>query len=184
MEDRQIIDLFFDRNEAAVTETANKYGALCLGVAYNILGSRADAEECVNDTYMGLWNAIPPARPENLKNFVCRVARNLSLKKLRHNSAQKRDRGLEVSLSELEDILPDDAVTPGISDGELSGLMNEFLRTVDADARNVFIRKYWFFDPIRDIARMYGFSEGKVKTLLFRTREKLKVFLNEKGVRL
>ena len=184
MEDREIVDLYLQRSETAVGETAKKYGGLCMRVAYNILGSKADAEECLNDTYLSLWNAIPPAEPANLRNFTCRIARNLSLKNLRHNSAQKRAKEFEVSLSELEDILPDGSITPDTSDEDLTALIGEFLRTLDVDIRNVFIRKYWFFDPICDIAEMYGFSEGKVKSILHRTRGKLKVFLTKKGVRL
>ena len=182
MDDGKIIDLFFSRDESAIKETDRKYGGLCYTVANNILGSRADSEECVNDTYMGLWNAIPPERPANLKSYILKIVRNLAIKKLRYQTAGKRTKDLEVSLFELEDILAAGGIPEDFDMKTLSSLLSDFLREISPDARNMFIRKYWFCDPIDKIAEMYGSSEGKVKSSLFRTREKLKKYLSEKGV--
>ncbi len=182
MDDRSIIELYFARDEQAIAKTQAKYGKLCFGIAHNILGNEQDAEECVNDTYAGLWNAIPPARPENLCAFVCRVARNLSLKRLAGLSRQKRDRAVTVSLSELEEILPDECVCDGKDEGEIAALISDFLRTEKEDARNVFIRKYYFFDSVEAIARQYGFSQSKVKSMLYHTRNRLREYLKKENV--
>lgn len=184
MDDAKIIDLFFSRDESAIKETERKYGGLCYTVANNILNSRTDSEECVNDTYMGLWNAIPPERPASLKSYILKITRNLAVKRLRYQTAGKRTRELEVSLSELEDILPGDGIPEDFDMKTLTSLLNSFLRGITPEARNMFIRKYWFCDSIERIAEMYGASESKVKSSLFRTREKLKKYLSEKGVQI
>lgn len=119
MEDLKILELYFERNEQAIQETEAKYGKLCRGIAYNILNNREDAEECVNDTYAGVWNAIPPARPNNFTAFVCRIARNQSLKRLEFMKREKRSQAVLVSLDELEAILPDERYAPGISDQDM-----------------------------------------------------------------
>lgn len=182
MNDAEIINLFFLRDESAIKETDRKYGGLCYNVANNILDSRADSEECVNDTYMGLWSSIPPERPENLKSYILKIVRNLAIKKLRYQTAGKRAKDLAVSLSELEDVLSRDGILEDFDMKTLYSLLSDFLRGISPEARNMFIRKYWFCDPIEKIAEMYGSSEGKVKSSLFRTREKLKMYLSEKGV--
>lgn len=184
MEDSAIIELYFGRDEQAIKETSEKYGALCFRVTNNILGCREDAEEIVNDAYFAVWNSIPPARPNSLRAFVCGTARNSALKRLKHNTAKKRTPKALLSFSELEEMLTDNADIPDTSDisaAELGGLIEKFLRAQSADARCVFIRRYWFFDSIAEIAEKYSFSESKVKTLLCRTRGKLKKFLNKEG---
>ncbi len=181
MDDRRIIELFFDRNEEAIKQTEEKFGRLCYKISYNILGDSEDVRECVNDTYLTLWNKIPPAQPENLTAFVCKITRNLSLKKLEYDGAQKRS-GYAVSIHELEETLPDNRYQESVEDGEVGALINEFLRKQKPAVRNVFIRRYYFHDDIAEIANRYGFSEAKVKSSLFHTRKKLKKFLIEKGV--
>lgn len=182
MEDQQIIDLYFDRNEQAITETDVKYGKLCHSIAYNILSNREDSEECVNDTYIGVWNAIPPTRPDNLMAFVCRIARNLSLKRLEYLKREKRSADVILSLDELSAVLPDERYAPDVSDEDVGRLISQFLRTQKEDVRNVFIRKYYFFDSVKEIAERYSFTESKVKNMLFFTRNKLKDYLIKEGV--
>lgn len=182
MDDQKIIDLFFDRQEAAIAETDRKYGKLCLNVAKNILKSSEEAEECVNDTYLAAWNAIPPARPRYFSAFLCKITRNLSLKKLEHQTAAKRQAGTVISLDEIEEILPDDRLNPEVGEGQLQALLNAFLRSEKESARNVFLRRYWFFDSVEDIARRYGFSQSKVKSMLFHSRNRLREFLKKEGV--
>ncbi len=182
MDDQQIIDLYFDRNEQAITETDVKYGKLCHSIAYNILSNREDAEECVNDTYIGVWNAIPPTRPNNFMAFVCRIARNLSLKRLEFLKREKRSADVILSLDELSAVLPDERYAPDVSDEDVGRLISQFLRTQKEDVRNVFIRKYYFFDSVKKIAERYSFTESKVKNMLFYTRNKLKDYLIKEGV--
>ena len=184
MEDTKIIELFFSRSEEAITETASKYGKLCLSISGNILGNNEDSEECVNDTYLALWNCIPPQRPSNLMAFISKIVRNLSLKKLDYNLAKKRDSSITHSLSELEEILPDKAISNKFSDEEIGRILSNFLKNEKADSRNVFIRKYWYFDSVEDISKRYKFSESKVKSMLFHTRNRLKKYLIKEGVRI
>ncbi len=182
IDDMQIVDLFFARNEMAITETERKYGHLCYSIANNVLNNAQDAEECINDTYLALWNAIPPERPQNFRAFLCRIARNLSLKRLEYVSAGKRSSHCVVSLSELEETLPDSSYTDDIAEEALGELINAFLRSEKEAARRVFIRRYYFHDSIEDIAERYAFSESKVKSMLHHTRHRLKKYLTEKGV--
>ena len=184
MEDSQIIELYWQRDEAAIAETHKKYGKFCRGIAKNILTVNEDAEECVSDTYVGIWNAIPPERPNNLTAFVCRVARNLSLKRFEFLQREKRSGMTLVALSELEEVLADEDLAPNVDDEAIGECISRFLRTQKEDARNVFIRKYYFFDSIRDIANRYSFSESKVKNMLLHTRNKLKDYLRKEGIEL
>ena len=180
MEDLQIVRLFFERDERAIGETEIKYARLCRTIALNVLGNAEEAEECVNDTYLSLWNTIPPAEPDNFKAYVCRITRNLALNRLAYNSAQKRSSAALVPLSELEDALS--AKTLSEDDGrELGRLIVSFLRTQKADARNIFIRRYWYLDTVAGIAAKYSFSESKVKSMLYRTRCKLGKYLKKEG---
>ena len=182
MDDLRIIELYFERNEQAIIETDAKYGKLCHSISYKILNNREDSEECVNDTYVGVWNAIPPTRPNNFMAFICKVARNLSLKRLEYLKREKRSQAVLLSLEELEAILPDQRFAPNVSDEDLGKLISKFLRDQKEDVRNVFIRKYYFFDSIGEIAGRYSFTESKVKNMLFYTRNKLKDYLMKEGV--
>ncbi len=181
MDDNRIIELFFKRDENALSEIEKKYAPLCFKISNNILGNTHDAEEIVNDTYLALWNAIPPERPNNLVAFVARIARNLSLKRHEHRSAQKRSAVELVSLSELDEIIPDQSFD-SCNEERLGELISDFLRTEKPDARNVFLRKYWYFDSIESIAERYSFSKAKVKSMLFHTRKRLKHYLKNREV--
>ena len=182
MNDLSIIELYFARDEEAIKQTDIKYGKLCHSVAYNILNNNGDSEECVNDTYIGVWDAIPPSKPNNFMAFVCKITRNLSLKRLEAMSRQKRSQATIVSLDELAEVLPDGSIADGVSDEEIGKLISDFLRNKKSEIRDVFIRKYYFFDSIGDIARRYDFTESKVKNMLHHTRTKLKDFLIKEGI--
>ena len=184
MDDLKLIELYFQRDEQAIRETDAKYGKLCHSIAYNILKNHEDSEECVNDTYVGIWNAIPPVKPNNFTSFICKITRNLSLKHLEFSTRKKRSPDILVSLDELAAILPDDRYAPDVSDEETGKLISNFLRHQKEDARNVFLRKYYFFDSIEEIANRYAFTESKVKNMLFYTRNKLKDYLIKEGVEL
>ncbi len=184
MEDNEIVELYFKRDENAIAQTQQKYGKLCHGIAKKIVGNESDAEECVNDTYYGIWQAIPPERPSNFCAFVAKVARNLSLVRLKYMSADKRNAEALLSLSELEEIIPDACAFEDIEDREVGGWINDFLYAEDEETRNIFIRKYWYFDSIDELSRRFGHSHSKIKSLLYRTRNKLKEYLTEKGVAL
>lgn len=182
MEDIQIIELFFDRNEQAIKETDAKYGRLCFSVANNILGNDEDSEECVNDTYLSAWNKIPPTRPNHFSAFLCKIARNLSLKKLEFSNAMKRTAAVIVSFEELECVLQDERIASDVDAEDLGRLISAFLRSEKIDARNVFLRKYLFFDSVSEIADRYGLNENTVKSMLFRTRSRLREYLKKEGI--
>ncbi len=182
MDDNEIIELYFKRDERSITETGSKYGKLCYKIAYNILSNNEDSEECVNDTYVGLWNTIPPTRPTNFMAFVCKIARNLSLKKLEFLKRKKRCADIPVSLDELAGVLPDERYSPGMSDENIGEIIDKFLRSQKESVRNVFIRRYFFFDSIEEISERYSFTESKVKNMLYHTRNKLKDHLIKEGV--
>ncbi len=182
MEDREIIELYVRRDERAIEHTAQKYGTLCNNVAYRILEDRLDAEECVNDAYLGVWQAIPPERPHSLCAFVLRIARNIAISRLKYRLAAKRNPDVLLSLDELEEIIPDTASFSSPDDGEVGRLIGEFLRSEKEETRKIFIRKYWYFDSVGDLSEKFGHSESKIKSILFRTRQRLKRYLEEKGV--
>lgn len=181
VEDVKIIDLYFQRDEKAIDETDKKYGQLCYSVAKNILNDKEDVKECVSDTYMNLWNTIPPVKPLNFSAFICKLTRNLSLKKLDYNNAKKRSPELVTALSEMENIISSENVTETIENKELGSIISEFLKEEKETQRNVFIRRYWFLDSIQSISEKYGFSQSKVKSMLFHTRKRLKAYLEERG---
>ena len=182
MDDLQIIELYFARDEHAIKETDHKYGKLCFRVAKNLLFNNEDSEECVNDTYLTVWNKIPPTRPNNFIAFICKITRNLSLKRLEVSNAMKRSAGTIISMSELEKALPDQCIAPDVEDEELGKLISAFLWSEKALDRNIFLRKYWFFDSISDIAERYSMNENSVKSMLFRSRNRLREFLRKEGI--
>ena len=182
MEDDRIIELYFGRDEQAIRHTADKYGAYCTAVSMSILHSEPDAEECVNDTYLKTWNSIPPTRPHSLKLFLARIVRNLSINRHRALHSDKRNRDLEVSLSELESCFP---VPDGENRGsELSELLNEFLGTQTPTDRKIFVQRYWYNLPAAEISEEHDISENAVWVKLHRTRERLREFLTERGYKL
>lgn len=181
MKDIQIIELFFRRAEEAISHLAEKYGAMCQTIAQRILGDRRDSEECVNDTWVQTWNAIPPQRPAYLGGFVGRVTRNLALNRLAYNRAQKRDSTLEETFAELNDSLPSprQAVTDQVT---FHDFLNRFLRQQNVEHRRYFLRRYWYGMSIQEIARECGVGEEKVKSALFRTRNKLRQAMEEEDI--
>ena len=179
MDDRQIIALFYERSEQAIAELSKKYGDLCFKIAINILNDAQDAEECVNDAYLGTWNSIPPQNPDPLRAYLCRIVRNLALKKLRANTALKRGGQLEVSLSELENCLPDNSFDEHLSAKELTAQLNAFLSTLPRDDRVLFLKRYWFSEPLTEIAKTFGITEHNASVRLSRIRKKLHQYLNK-----
>ena len=182
MDDLRIIELYFQRDEQAIKETDAKYGKLCHRIAYNILNNYEDSEECVNSAYVSVWNTIPPTRPDHFMAFVCKITRNLSLKRLEFIKREKRSADMSMSLEELASVLPDNRYAPDVSDEDVAKLISKFLRSQKEDVRNVFVRKYYFFDSVRAIATRFGFTESKVKNMLFYTRNKLRDYLIKEGV--
>lgn len=182
MDDKQIIRLFFERSEQAITELSQKYGDLCMKIARRILNDHQDAEECVNDAYLGAWNSIPPQSPDPLRAYICRIVRNRSLKKLRTNSAIKRGSQFEVALSELEDCIPDNSMDEQLSISELSAQINTFLAVLPKDDRLMFVKRYWFSESISELADAFGITENNVSVRLSRIRGKLHQYLNRKEV--
>lgn len=182
MEDHEIVALYFARSERAITETARKFGAYCRKIAWNILASRRDAEECENDTWLAAWNTMPPQRPARLAPYLGRITRNLALDRYDQAHAAKRG-GFSGLLQELDDCLPDPAaVHETVEAAETARLITEFLRGLPPEPRQIFLRRYWYCDPTRAIARRCGVSEGKVRVTLHRTRQKLRTFLEQEGV--
>ena len=181
MDDQQIVDLYWARSEQAIQESEHKYGAFCRSIARNILLQEQDAEECVNDTYLGLWNAIPPHRPNPLLAFVCRVARNVSLNRYRHNHAQRRDESRNLPLVELEGCLAAPSAEETWSAQALGQTLDCFLDTLDRKSRVMFLRRYWFSDSVSWIARQMGITENHVSVQLHRIRSRLKQYLEQEG---
>ena len=186
MEDAEIVDLFFQRSEQAIPETAAKYQGLIFQISRNILENPQDAEECVNDTYLHTWNAIPPARPSALKLWLGRIARNLSLDRWKWTRAQKRGgAGMEVLLGELDDCVPTShSPERCLEDQEIADLIGAFLRRLPAERRQIFLRRYWYGQELSEIAGALGCGQGKVKSSLFRTRKALRAYLEQEGVAL
>lgn len=184
MEDKQIVDLFWERSEQAVTAAAEKYGLYCRKIADTILNSREDAEECLNDTYMSAWKSIPPDRPERLGAYLGKITRNLALNRVKYYGAQKRGAGqTDLVLSELEDCIPaENSVEKEMDMQLLTKAIEGFLRMQTAEKRNIFIRRYWYVIPVKEIAKAYGMSESKITTLLFRMRKGLKEYLEKEGM--
>lgn len=184
MDEKQIIDLYWARSERAIDETARKYGKFCHGIAFNILANHQDSEECVNDTYLQTWNAIPPRRPNKLSAFLGKITRNLALKKYERYAAQKRGGGQVVlALEELSECIPDpNTVERAMDDRMLAEKLNVFLGKLPVESRNLFLRRYWNLSSVKEIAMDCGMTESKVKMSLMRTRGKLRSFLEQEGI--
>lgn len=183
MDDKSIVDLYFSRNQDAITQTDKKYGRYCYSIAYNILTNKEDAEESVSDTYMTAWRAIPPRRPSVLSTFLGKITRHISIDKWRERSAYKRGGGeVILTLEELEDCVAGlQNVEMEYERKELIRAYVKFLDTLPATERRVFLCRYWYVDSIEAIAEKFGFSQSKVKTMLYRTRKKLRKTLWEEG---
>lgn len=186
MDDKHIIDLFWSRSETAIEETDRKYGKLCHRIAFNILANIQDSEECVSDTYQKAWYSIPPKRPAKLSAFLCSITRNLALNRYEKNTAEKRGGGeVPLALEELAECIPDPNSVEQIVDSRiLADKLNLFLESLPVESRQIFMRRYWEMCSVREIAKIYSISESKVKVSLFRTREKLRFFLEQEEISL
>jgi RNA polymerase sigma-70 factor (ECF subfamily) len=183
MNDNAILDLYLSRSETAIDETARKYGKYCFVIANNILRDNQEAEECVNDVYMKAWEVIPPQRPTSFNAFLGKITRNISLNKLKARSTQKRKGDFVLAFDELEQCLPSKVDIEGEFDAKQTGaLLSDFLHLCEKESRIIFIRRYWYGDNVKTIAARLCMSESKVKSSLFRTRKKLKQYLESEGV--
>ena len=183
MEDTNIVDLFLERNESAISETKAKYGSQLQRIANSILKNRLSAEECENDTYLEAWNRIPPNEPRTyLFAFLGKITRHLAIDECRKNTSQKRYALYCELTQEMEQCIPSkNNVEEAFAADELALSINAFLATCSEDQRNIFVRRYWYFDTVAEISKKYGYSQSKVKTALFRMREGLKQHLEKEG---
>lgn len=183
MEDNMIIDLYWSRDERAIAESKLKYGRALTKISYNILNSREDSEECVNDTYMKAWNAIPPDKPFSLFAYLGRIVRNISINLWHKNRAGKRNSTGDVLLSELEECIPSGHSTECTAEvNELSRIISDWLFSLPKNDRILFIRRYWYGDSIEDLAKGFSQSKSAISGRLFRMRQKLKVLLEKEGI--
>lgn len=183
MEDSAIIALYWQRSEQAIAESSTKYGAYCSHIAYGLLQNNEDTQECLSDTWLAAWNAMPPHRPSVLRLFFGKLTRRLSLQRLRYQGRLKRGGGeAALALDELGDCVPGGGdAQETVESRELVRLLNRFLSDLPATQRQVFLARYWYGAAVKDIARQFGFSESKVKSMLHRTREKLRMTLEKEG---
>lgn len=183
MEDHGIIQLYWDRNDRAISMTDEKYGHYCKSIAKNILSNEEDAEECVNDTYLNAWNAMPPHWPAQLSTFLGKITRNLSFNRYKRNHAEKRGGGeITLVLEELADCVSGVGNVEQIMDRkELAKAINFFVKGLPVEKRNIFVRRYWYADSVSEIAADYRMPPGNVSKKLERTRKQLKVYLTERG---
>ena len=185
MEDSDIIELFWRRSEEAVTEAAKKYGGYCRSIAGNILGCDQDTEECLNDTWLAAWDSIPPQRPKVLRVYLGRITRNLALNRRKTDSAQKRGGGqAELVLDELRECIGTDTRDELLNEIVLHDAINAFLRRQFPLRQAVFLRRYWYMEPIADIAKALGLRQGQTRTILYRMRRELKEELEKEDIKL
>ena len=183
MEDNHIVDLYWERNDSAISKTAEKYGKYLHSISYQILNNTEDAEECVNDTYNDAWQSMPPHRPSVLSTFLGKITRRISIDLWRKYSAEKRGGGAAaLALDELEECVSgtEDVMTE-VERLELQRKLNDFLLTLPQTERQVFICRDWYMDAVSDIAKQFAFSESKIKSMLYRTRNKLRTMLEKEG---
>ena len=183
MNDLEIIEMYWHRDEDAIRETAHKYGGFCYSLAMNILSVSEDAEECVNDTYQKAWNAIPPEKPHAFRAWLGRIVRNLSINRWHQHRAKKRYAGVEQMLSELGDCIPDAQTTEEIIENkELSQIISDWLDSLPTQDRNLFVRRYWNGEPLEQLARMCHTPSNKLAGRMFRLRKRLQAYLTEREV--
>ena len=181
MEDERIVALYWERNENAIRETEAKYGKFCYAIAYNVLRSREDADECVNDTWVGAWNAMPPERPKRLPSFLARITRNIAIDRYRYDGAQKRSAQTEIAMDEYYDCIP--SAEASVEDTlALKEAVNGFLASLDVRSRVIFMRRYWYSMSIAEIAESVCLSENHIGIILHRTRNKFKDYLKKEGI--
>ena len=181
MEDKDIVDLYWTREESAIHETEKKYGRYCHYVASRILQSDEDAEEVVNDTYLRAWNSIPPTRPQSLKHYLGTICRNLSIDRYTERKSRMRDMELTGVLDELAECIPDRSNGVNVEELALQDAIRRFVAELPENTQRVFVMRYWYACPISEIAKETSSKESKIKMLLMRTREKFKVFLESEG---
>jgi RNA polymerase sigma-70 factor (ECF subfamily) len=186
LEDSKIVQLYWERLESAITETSLKYGKYCKHIAFNILSNEEDAEECVNDTYLQAWNSIPPKKPFILSTYLRKITRNLSLNKYKLLNAKKRGSGeVTLALNELTECVPAlGGIEQELENDMIAQAINRFLWTLNEVECNIYLRRYWYLDSISVISERYGFSNSKVKSMLHRTRKKMKSYLEKEGITL
>ena len=182
MDDKGIVDLFFERNENAIKETEKKYSRYCNYIAANILESKEDCEECVNDAYLRLWNSIPPNRPDSLKSYLGTVTRNLALDRHDRNNAAKRKGATQLVYDEIAECIPDIGTAEPTEELAVKNALNKFLGSLNSQKRIVFMQRYWYLSSVKSIAEKNGLTENNVKIMLMRLRAKLKKFLEKEGI--
>ena len=183
MDDDKLLHLYLSRDESAVDESIEKYGALCSSIAYSILKDKQNAEECVNDVFFNAWNSIPPQKPKKFSSYLAKITRNLAIDSLRKSNAKKRGASeYEIALEELGECVGTDEVEQKFDESTALCAINSFLETLSAKKRNVFLRRYFYFDSIKEISNRYGLKDSSVKMILKRTRESLKEFLEKEGI--
>ena len=184
MEDTQIIALYWERNEAAISETDRKYGSFCRGIAQRILQIREESEECVNDTYLQAWNNMPPEKPNAFRAWLGKITRNLALSRYRKTHAEKRGGGqAELALEELQECISSRGSVEELTESkEIVELLNRFLKELPEKERSYFLRRYWNLNSVKEIAEAYGVKPGQVSAQLFRTRGKLRAALDQEGI--
>lgn len=184
MEDELIIELYWQRNESAINHTNKKYGNYCHKIAFNILSDHADCEECLNDAYLKVWNSIPVDKPRIFSAYLGKITRNLAINMYNYSHAKKRGGGeIELIFEELEDCLP----SPQNDEGEekslqITQIINAFLYSLSEENRNIFVRRYWYGDSIKEIAKYFHYNQSKIKSMLFRNRKLLKIELTREGI--
>ena len=182
MQEDQIVALYWQRDEAAIKETAKAYGNYCYRIAYDILHSEQDAEECVNDTYVKAWESIPPSRPERLSTYLGKLTRNIAINRYVHDHAQKRNAETDVVFDEVAGLIPDEQEGRIADECVLKECINRFVGSLPKQTRIVFVRRYWYMQSVKSIAISMSLSESNVKLMLLRTRKKLKALLKNEGI--
>lgn len=186
MDDGKIVSMYLLRSENAIAETAKKYGGYCFRIAEDILCDREDSEECVNDAYLRVWDSVPPNEPRDLRTYIGKLTRNLALNRYRNRSAKKRGCGqTPLVLDELLECVPADGDTENVVDDiVLRETLDRFLASLDVTSRRIFVRRYWYMSPIKEIAKSLGFGESRVKMSLLRSRDALREMLTKEGISL
>ena len=184
MDDQKIVDLYWARNEDAIRHTADRYGQYCYAIAYNILSVREDSEECVNDTYLDAWNSMPPHRPSVLSAFLGKITRRIAIDRWRESHAQKRGGGeMALALDELSECVASQSdVTREVETLEVAAGVQKFLNTLPDTERRIFVRRYWHMESVASLAARFGYGQSRVKSMLHRTRAKLRRYLEEEGL--
>ena len=184
MDDQQIVELYWARDEEAIRHTADRYGQYCYAIAYNILSVREDSEECVNDTYLDAWNSMPPHRPNVLSAFLGKITRRIAIDRWREGRAQKRGGGeMALALDELSECIASQSdVTREVETLEVAAGVQKFLNTLPDTERRIFVRRYWHMESVASLAARFGYGQSRVKSMLHRTRAKLRRYLEEEGL--